>query len=56
MSSSEQVREGPHDELGIEVSLQELDVSCSANHGVQASSLIGLVKVHIAAYECPSVG
>lgn len=33
-SSSEQIREGPHDELGVEVSLQELDVGCSANHGV----------------------
>jgi len=54
--SSEQVREGPHDELGVEVSLQELDVGCSADHGVQASPLVGLVEIHIAAHECPGVG
>lgn len=55
-SSSEQLREGPHDELGVEVSLQELDVGCSANHGVQASSLVGLVEIHITAHKCPGLG
>lgn len=54
-SSSEQVGKGPHDELGVEVGFQELDVGRSANHGVQASPLVGLVEIHVAAHECPGV-
>lgn len=53
--SSEQVREGLHDELGVDVGLKELDVGCPANHGVQALSVVGLVKIHIAAHERPGV-
>lgn len=53
-SSSEKFREGPHDEPGVDVSLQEFYVGCSANHGVQVPSMGRLVEINITPHEYTS--
>ena len=53
--SSEEIREGPHDKLGVQIILQELDVRSSPAHGVEApaTAMGGLVEAHVAAHEHP---
>lgn len=55
-SSQEQFWEGPHDEPGIRVILQELDVCSPTDKGVEVPSLGGLVEAHVAAHEHPRLG
>ena len=54
--STEQVREGPHYEFGEDVRIEELDVSSTADQGVQASSLQGDVEIDIAAQQHTVLG
>ena len=55
-SSQEQFREGPHDEPGVHVVLQELDVGSPTDDGVEVPSLGGLVEAHVTAHEHPLLG
>lgn len=49
--SSEKFRDRPQDELGVDISLQELYVGWSANHGIEVPSMGRSVKINVTPHE-----